>query len=255
VSLLAPDSVVEREIREAYAPLVTPALLDRWLAEPARAPGRDVSSPWPERNEVSSVAAAGEGRCRVEGAVVYVTSAERAAGGAAARLPVTLLVIADGGWRVDEYRAEAPEGGAAPQPESAHRDSAVPTPTRADTAAPEPADVVRRYYAAIEARDYRAAYDLWGDCGRASGQTYEEFSRGFARTAHVEVEVGEPGRVEGAAGSRYVEVPVVVRARTVDGAPQRYEGTYTLRRAVVDGATPAQRRWHLSSAEIDRAPE
>jgi hypothetical protein len=249
VSLLAPDSVVDREIRTAYASLVTPELLQRWLAEPARAPGREVSSPWPERIEVRSVTAEGEGTCRVAGEVVYVTSAERAHGGAAARVPVTLRVTADGGWRISEYRAEATGAGAAP-PDTPASASAGP-----DSTSPGPADVVRGYYAGIEAHDYRRAYALWGDGGRASGQTYQQFRAGFARTAHVEVEVGEPGRVEGAAGSRYVEVPVVVRARTVDGETQRFEGTYTLRRTVVDGATPAQRHWHLFSADLSRARE
>ena len=49
VPLLAPDSVVVRAIRETYAPLVTADLLAAWTAEPERAPGQDVSSPWPER--------------------------------------------------------------------------------------------------------------------------------------------------------------------------------------------------------------
>jgi hypothetical protein len=64
------------------------------------------------------------------------------------------------------------------------------------------------------------------------------------------VEVGAPGRVEGAAGSRYVEIPVVVRARTRAGKAQRFEGTYTLKRTVVDGATPAQRSWRIASASL-----
>ena len=64
--------------------------------------------------------------------------------------------------------------------------------------------------------------------------------------------MGEPGRVEGAAGSRYVEVPVTVRARTADGEEQVFEGSLTLRRAVVDGATPEQRRWRLYTADVAR---
>src|SRR5690606_31577422 len=90
VSLLAPDSLVAAGIREAYAPLVTPELLALWLSDPRRAPGREVSSPWPERIDVLSVEAAGEGACRVEGEVVLMTSAEAAGGGEAARSPVTL---------------------------------------------------------------------------------------------------------------------------------------------------------------------
>jgi hypothetical protein len=64
------------------------------------------------------------------------------------------------------------------------------------------------------------------------------------------VEIGEPGRVVGAAGSRFVEIPVVVRATTEDGVEQRYSGSYVLRRTVVDGSTAEQRRWHLYSAHL-----
>jgi hypothetical protein len=120
------------------------------------------------------------------------------------------------------------------------------------TGSSQPEDVIRRYYVAIAAGAYERAYALWGNDGAASGQTLEEFEAGFARTARVEVEVGEPGRVEPAAGSRYVEIPVIVRAVTVDGEEQHFEGTYTLRRSVVDGASEEQRRWHLYSAEIAR---
>jgi hypothetical protein len=103
VSLQAPDSVVRRQIREAYAPLVTPDLLETWMANPARAPGRRVSSPWPERIEVRSVKAGRDDSCLVEGEVVYVTSVELTQGGTAARESVTLQVVADSAWRVSAY--------------------------------------------------------------------------------------------------------------------------------------------------------
>lgn len=117
-------------------------------------------------------------------------------------------------------------------------------------AAVGPAAVLREYYAAISAREYRRAYLLWGDSGRLSNQTYDEFRAGFERTASVDVRVGEPGRIEGAAGSRYVEVPVELEATLHSGAAQRFTGSYTLRRSVVDGATDAQRQWHIYSADM-----
>lgn len=108
------------------------------------------------------------------------------------------------------------------------------------------------YYAAIDASDYERAYAAWGDEGRASGQTYLQFVAGFAETARVSVEVGEPGRIEGAAGSRYVQIPVVVTARRKGGQRERFEGSYTLRRAVVEGASASQRRWHLHDASLEQ---
>lgn len=131
----------------------------------------------------------------------------------------------------------------------------VPTPV-----APEPetdsqnaaaaAQVIREYYEAINRKDYERAYHWWGGGGAASGKTYETFVRGFSGTESVTVDVGSPSRIEGAAGSRYVTVPVAIVATGADGRTVRFAGTYTLRRSEVDGATPEQRAWHINSAQI-----
>jgi len=244
VPLLAPDSIVVREIQKAYAPLVTPELLDVWASEPSRAPGREVSSPWPDRIEIRSVEATGAETCRVEGDVIYMTSVEVAQGGEASREPVALWVRRNGAWRISAYERQA-----ASSPEDS---AAAPAPEDSIGTAAQAVDVIRRYYAAINAGDFRTAYELWSDNGRASGQTFEEFEAGYAETARVEVEVGTPSRIEPAAGSRYIDVPVVVRAEAKDGEQQQFEGTYSLRRSVVDGATEEQRRWHIYSADISR---
>ena len=110
--------------------------------------------------------------------------------------------------------------------------------------------VIRDYYAAIEQHDYAHAWSLWSDGGRSSGQTAQQFADGFANTAHVAVQAGAPGRLDAAAGSRYIEVPVTVEAAQRDGTVRRYAGSYTLRRAVVDGATAEQRAWRIASANL-----
>lgn len=57
-----------------------------------------------------------------------------------------------------------------------------------------------------------------------------------------DVELGEPGPAEGAAGSIYIEVPA-----TVAGSPL-LSGAVTLRRVNdVPGSTAEQRRWHVES--------
>jgi hypothetical protein len=236
VSLNAPNSIVVREIRQAYVALVTPALLEAWVSEPARAPGQGVSSPWPERIEIRSVESAGAGLCRVKGEVVYMTSVELAQGGAVSRTPVVLEVKSDDLWRISTYEAATPSA----------TDST-------DAGTSEAADVIRRYYAAINARDLRRAYTLWSGAGPGSGQTFERFAAGFAHTARAQVEAGKPSRIEPAAGSRYVEVPVVIRAVTDRGEEQRFEGTYVLRRSIVDGASTEERGWHIYSAKIARS--
>ncbi|HEY9623937.1 MAG TPA: hypothetical protein V6C78_26505 [Crinalium sp.] len=115
----------------------------------------------------------------------------------------------------------------------------------------EAVQVIRDYYRAIAQRNYQQAYSAWEGNGTASQQSFEQFQQGFANTACVAVEVGSPGRLDGAAGSSYIEIPVTVTAITKDGTPQRFHGSYVLRRVNnVPGSTPEQRRWHLYSADI-----
>jgi hypothetical protein len=230
VSLLAPDSVIRRELRDAYETLVTAAMLDQWQRSPADAPGRRTSNPWPARIDVDSITAEDDG-CRVDGAIVFVTTADTMT--PVDRTRVTLRVHNDNGWRVTAYAA-----------------ATAPT---ASIDSSSPAAVIRSYYAAIDGRNYEAAYELWGRRGAASAQTRSQFEAGFARTAHVKATIGDSVRIEGAAGSQYATVPVVVDAVLASGERQRFVGSYTLRRAMVDGATADQRRWHIESAELHRA--
>ncbi|MCC4592084.1 hypothetical protein LL974_13145 [Xanthomonas campestris pv. cannae] len=116
------------------------------------------------------------------------------------------------------------------------------------------ADVVRRYYAAINARDYATAWQQWGEDGRP-GQSYAAFKAGFAQTRAVKATIGALGRSEGAAGSVYQPVPVTVEATLADGTRQRFRGDYVLRRVNgVDGASAAQLRWRIDSAQLKEVP-
>jgi hypothetical protein len=114
----------------------------------------------------------------------------------------------------------------------------------------EAVDVVRDYYAAINGRNYARAFALWSDGGRSTGQSPQQFADGFSDTNGVSVEVMAPGRIDAAAGSRYIEVPVALTATQDDGSQRKYVGAYKLRRAVVDGATPEQRAWRIASADL-----
>lgn len=159
-----------------------------------------------------------------------------------------------------------PLGGELPQPEVPEGDALLPLEDNPETGlagvpgepaamAPEPTPeeasaVIRTYYAAINALDYPRAYALWSDGGRASGQSPEQFAAGFGETSVVMVDIGTPGAVEGAAGSRFIEIPVTLRAQQSDGSSRRFEGRYVLRRAVVDGASDTQRSWRIASADL-----
>lgn len=139
---------------------------------------------------------------------------------------------------------------ASPTEPAAPVEPSTPPPVATEPGVADAVTVLERYYRAIDQGDYAEAYALWSDGGRASGQEFAAFAAGFDDTASVAVDVGAPGRVEGAAGSRYVSIPVVVRATHDDGSEHRYAGDYTLRRAVVDGATAEQRAWRIASAEL-----
>jgi hypothetical protein len=127
-----------------------------------------------------------------------------------------------------------------------------PQPARdtADSAISDAEAVVRAYYAAINARDYQRAYAAWGSDGPPGRPTLRTFESGFARTDSVHVVLGHPGRIEGAAGSRYVTIPVRVRAFERGIRPREYAGSFTVRRSVVPGADAADRQWHLYSASL-----
>ena len=117
--------------------------------------------------------------------------------------------------------------------------------------AEQAAALLQNYYQAINARDYKRAYANWYNQGQASEQSLAEFSRGYANTKSVVVEITGTGRTEGAAGSSYVMLPVTLTATTTSGQTQRFGGTYVLRKINDEVRTPvADRGWRIYSADI-----
>ena len=55
MSLSAPAAVVKKSMTDNYSEFVTPELLSKWESDPKNAPGRLVSSPWPDHIEILSV--------------------------------------------------------------------------------------------------------------------------------------------------------------------------------------------------------
>ncbi|MFN3727887.1 MAG: hypothetical protein ACK4SZ_16470 [Allosphingosinicella sp.] len=111
--------------------------------------------------------------------------------------------------------------------------------------------VLQSYFALIEAGRHDEAWRLWSDGGRASGMSAAEFAASFAPYAEYHADIGAPGRIEGAAGSAFVEVPVQIYGRLRSGAPFSRRGTMTLRRVNdVPGATPEQLQWRIFRSDI-----
>jgi hypothetical protein len=107
VSLQSPDAV--QEIQKQYSEFVSPALLEIWMSDVSKAPGRIVSSPWPDRIEITNLLKEGPDRYEVTGFLIEITSWEAVNGGAAAKIPVRLLVQRGNGlWLIIEYSEEQP---------------------------------------------------------------------------------------------------------------------------------------------------
>jgi hypothetical protein len=105
--------------------------------------------------------------------------------------------------------------------------------------------VLQSYFALVESGRFAEADKLW--------------SKGVERldlTGYREVHgnIGAPGKVEGGAGSLYVEIPVQLYGRLKDGEEFSSRGMMILRRVNdVTGSTEEQRRWHIMNAEFVNA--
>lgn len=137
-----------------------------------------------------------------------------------------------------------------PTPDPSEPVANVTPPVPSEAAEPDgaaAADVVRRYYAAIEAGDYATAWRLREE---GTGDP-ASFAAAFSRYAEFHAEVGTPGRVDAGAGQRFVQVPVHIFGRLKEGAPFNATGTVTLHRtADIPGATSDQRRWRIRDSDI-----
>ncbi|HAX69151.1 MAG TPA: hypothetical protein PK152_04935 [Anaerolineales bacterium] len=96
-----------QDMREQYSEFVSPALLETWVSDVSKSPGRIVSSPWTDRIEITALANEGSNMYVVTGFVVEVTSMEVVSGGAAAKMPVRVVIQSDQGrWLITEYAEE-----------------------------------------------------------------------------------------------------------------------------------------------------
>ncbi|MEV8017098.1 excalibur calcium-binding domain-containing protein [Streptomyces sp. NPDC086554] len=103
--------------------------------------------------------------------------------------------------------------------------SAPTSPQQAvPSTASDASSVVREYFAAINAQDYRRAWDLGG---KNLSDSYEAFVKGFAGTAHDTVHILH---MDGDT------VSVRLEATQTDGSVRVFEGTYTVHGGTIIGA-------------------
>lgn len=157
---------------------------------------------------------------------------------------------------------KAPETGAAVAPPAPGTPGGLPndkTPISEAPFTPDSAqgaaNVVQTYYALLGDKKYAEARNLWSDGGKASGQTAKAFAASFDQYESYNAEIGAPGDIEGAAGSLYVEVPVVIYGVLKTGQPVHMKGDVRLRRVNnVPGSTDVQRKWRIAQADLKPSP-
>ncbi len=117
------------------------------------------------------------------------------------------------------------------------------------------ANVVQIYYALLGEHRYDDAWKLWTQGGQGSGMSAQAFAASFEQYESYNANIGAPGQIEGAAGSLYVSVPVVIYGRRKSGEEVHELGEATLRRVNdVPGSTPEQRVWHLYKIDLKPSP-
>ncbi|WP_296678005.1 hypothetical protein [Novosphingobium sp.] len=162
-----------------------------------------------------------------------------------AEVPRTLALAAISGLLLavsacDRSASTSGDAAGVPTSSTAILPKAVPPST-----SPDPQEVLLSWAKAISLKDWATAYGYWGDGGKASGMTLDQFTAAWSKLGQPDLEIGK-GVQEGAAGSLYYSVPVTV----IDGG-RRIAGTVVLRRVNdVEGATPEQLRWHIESSTI-----
>lgn len=111
-------------------------------------------------------------------------------------------------------------------------------------------NILLSFARAIEEREFGQAWALLSAADKRKWSR-AQFTALFADLGETTVAI-PAGTMEGAAGSSYYTAPVTVTASDKDGRPVRIEGEAVLRRVNdVDGATPAQRRWHFARLTLN----
>lgn len=109
--------------------------------------------------------------------------------------------------------------------------------------------LVQSLYNAINRQEFLRAWSYFDEVAKPGAP--EAFAEGYADTERVTVHPGEP-QTEGAAGTLYTRLPVVIEAVTTDGASTVYAGCYITRLAQpANQQTPPIMPLHIVAAELE----
>ena len=103
VSVNGPAELARQAMWDDYRNLVAPQLLAAWAANPPKAPGRTVSSPWPDHIAIDSLQELGPTEYQITGNVILMTSA----GPAGSYAVTTTVAVVDGNWMIASWDAAA----------------------------------------------------------------------------------------------------------------------------------------------------
>ncbi len=95
----------------------------------------------------------------------------------------------------------------------------------------DPVQVLKSYYNAINLKQYVRAYYYWRQIGTSATSqppAYPQFEAGYKDTAVVQLTTGKITG-EGAAGSVYYRVPVVLQSTLTNHSKHTFVGCYTLK--------------------------
>lgn len=106
VSLLGPKEEVEKSMQGNYGDVVSAELIEQWLTDPSKAPGKLTSSPWPERIDIKTMEKRSEQAYALNGLVIERTNVDQIAN----KTPIHLVVEKVGElWLITEVTLDDTE--------------------------------------------------------------------------------------------------------------------------------------------------
>jgi len=110
VPLSGSKAAAAEAIKNNYAPFISSDILAFWEGDPAMAPGRRTSSPWPDRIEIIEMKHDDDGAYEVQGKIIEVTSVEVVSGGIAEEISVALKLRKQAaGWIITGFSWVGPQ--------------------------------------------------------------------------------------------------------------------------------------------------
>lgn len=145
---------------------------------------------------------------------------------------------------LDPYKVELGLLGREAQPPA---NVETPVPLQPYNTTATSVDLLASFYNAINLQDYQRAYSYWQN----PPNSYDDFARGYANTASVQLIVQPPTFTDVGAGNLHQQIATVLIALQRDGSQQRFAGCYTTHKSNLHPPDiPQEDTWHLSGATI-----